>query len=102
METLRRNRSWWIPVLFSIYAVNTAYLAVSASPTIFYYGNVVLHIVGGIALVVAWLMWGKGLQALADRRGLKAAPYTIAYTILAVGIAFGLLITVVGAAGRWR
>jgi hypothetical protein len=102
METLRRNRSWWIPVLFSIYAVNTAYLAVSASPTIFYYGNVVLHIVGGIALVVAWLEWGKGLQALADRRGLKAAPYTIAYTILAVGIAFGLLITVVGAAGRWR
>jgi lipoprotein NlpI len=87
-----------MPLLLSVYALNTAYLAASASPTIFYFSNVVLHIVGGLALVVAW-MWSRGLQTLASRNGLRTA---IAYLILVAGIAFGLLITVVGAAGRWR
>src|SRR6185503_7742757 len=87
----------------SVYALNTAYLAATASPTVFYYGNVVFHIVGGVALLVAWLVWGKGRRVRRSfSEGGKTAPYTIAYTILAVGIAFGLLITVVGAAGRCR
>src|SRR6185436_1388180 len=103
METLRGARSWWMPLLLSVYALNTAYLAATASPTVFYYGNVVFHIVGGVALLVAWLVWGKGRRVRRSfSEGGKTAPYTIAYTILAVGIAFGLLITVVGAAGRWR
>src|SRR4051812_699774 len=94
---------WWI-LLLTIYALNTAYLAASASPTVFYFANVVFHIVGGVALAVAWLRWGKGLQPTADRHlhALKSVGYAIAYALLATGIAFGLLITVVGAAGRWR
>src|SRR5262249_31817194 len=39
---------------------------------------------------------------LANWRGLKTAPYSLAYIILGIGIAFGLLITVVGAADQWR
>ena len=46
MEKTRSVLSWWMPLLFSVYALNTAYLAASASPTVFYYGNVVFHIVG--------------------------------------------------------
>src|SRR3954471_22477784 len=94
---------WWI-LLLSLYALNTAYLAASASPTLFYFANVVFHIVGGVALAVGWLGWGKGFRTLADRdwRGVKSVPSTIGYVLLATGIAFGLLITVVGAAGRWR
>ncbi|HEU4936067.1 MAG TPA: multiheme c-type cytochrome, partial [Vicinamibacterales bacterium] len=101
MKTLRSTRSWWVPLLLSAYALNTAYLAATASPTIFYYGNVVLHIVGGVGLVVAWLR-GRGPKSGVSWQGLKTLPYTIGYMLLASGIAFGLLITVVGAAGRWR
>jgi Flp pilus assembly protein TadD len=82
----------------SVYAVNTAYLAASASPTLFYFGNVVFHIVGGVALVIVW-MRGRNLMGWP---GLKTAPYTVAYVVLAIGLAFGLVITAVGAAGRWR
>ena len=101
MKTLRSTQSWWVPLLLSVYALNTAYLAATASPTIFYYGNVVFHIVGGVGLVVAWL-WGRGPKSGVSWQGLKTLPYTIGYMLLASGIAFGLLITVVGAAGRWR
>src|SRR4051812_15433992 len=94
---------WWI-LLLSIYALSTAYLAASASPTIFYFANVVFHIVGGVALAVGWFGSGNRFRTLAGRHwhGVKRVLYTIACGVLATGIAFGLLITVVGAAGRWR
>src|SRR4051812_48627914 len=98
METPRGIRSWWMPLLLSVYALNTAYLASSASPTLFYFGNVVFHIVAGIVLVIVW-MWGREHRWA---RRPKPAPYMIASVVLGIGVAFGLLITIVGAAGRWR
>ncbi len=96
---------WRMPLLLLIYALNTAYLAAFASPTIFYFANVVFHIVAGIALTIAW-MWRtrRGLNATVDTGG---SPWRRLITIgaaavLAIGLAFGLLITIVGAAGRWR
>src|SRR5262245_28010884 len=41
-----------MPLLLLIYALNTAYLAAFASPTLFYYTNVVFHIVAGVGLTV--------------------------------------------------
>ena len=41
-----------MPLLLLIYALNTAYLAAFASPTMFYFANVVFHIVAGIGLSI--------------------------------------------------
>ena len=43
----------WIAAAFLLLLVNTAYLAAFASPTIFYMGNVLLHLVLGVVLAVA-------------------------------------------------
>ena len=100
MNTRRGIRTFWMPLLLSVYALNTAYLAASASPTIFYFANVVFHIVGGVALTVVWLRWRGGSQRAA--KGLYRLVMAGLYCVLGIGIAFGLAITVLGAAGRWR
>ena len=101
----RLTGSRWLPLLLSIYALNTAYLAASASPTIFYFANVVFHIAGGIALTAAWF-WGRRAAGAAERSPrpsrLWKSAITLAYVVLGAGLAFGLLITILGAAGRWR
>ena len=103
METRWSIRSWRMPFLLLIYGLNTIYLAASASPTLFYFANVVFHIAAGIALAIAW-MWIRNPNSGANKtwplwqRSLK----TVLSIVLGCGIAFGLLITVVGAAGRWR
>ena len=45
----------WTAVLFIVLLINTAYIAAFASPTIFYMGNVLLHLVLGVVLTVALL-----------------------------------------------
>ena len=94
-----------MPFLLLIYALSTAYLAAFASPTMFYYGNVVFHIVAGIGLLIVWIA-GRN-PALNIRDTLTGTPAARivkigASIVLGIGLAFGLLITVVGAAGHWR
>ena len=43
MESLRSVRAWRMPLVLLIFALNTAYLAAFASPTVFYFANVVFH-----------------------------------------------------------
>ena len=43
----------WTAILFIVLLVNTAYIASFASPTVFYMGNVLLHLVLGVVLTVA-------------------------------------------------
>jgi hypothetical protein len=43
----------WTAVLFIVLLVNTAYIASFASPTVFYMGNVFIHLVLGVVLTVA-------------------------------------------------
>src|SRR5579859_7687969 len=45
----------WTAVLFLILLINTAYIAAFNSPTIFYMGNVLMHLVLGVVLTVALL-----------------------------------------------
>ncbi len=45
----------WSAVLFIVLLLNTAYVAALPSPTIFYMGNVLLHLVLGVVLTVALL-----------------------------------------------
>ena len=94
METLRSVRAWRMPLVLLVYGLNTAYLAAFASPTIFYFANVVFHMAAGLALAIAF-----AIRLFRTRPGSFAL---LCSAVLAAGVAFGLLIMIVGAAGRWR
>src|SRR5260370_32636715 len=50
-----RHLRKWTAVLFLVLLINTAYVAAFNSPTVFYMGNVLVHLVLGIVLTVALL-----------------------------------------------
>jgi len=50
---LKRGLNYWIAVLFLVLLVNTAYIAAFPAATIFYMGNVLVHLVLGVVLAVA-------------------------------------------------
>ena len=52
--SIRKLRQW-TAVLFVVLLINTAYIAAFNSPTIFYMGNVLVHLVLGVVLTVALL-----------------------------------------------
>ncbi len=79
-----------------LFLLNTAYLAAFASPTLFYFSNVVVHIVLGVALAVL-----LGRQFVRQRRAIPAA-LQVATVPLVFGVLAGAAIAVVGAAGRLR
>src|SRR5277367_3669780 len=43
----------WTAAAFLVLLLNTAYIAAFASPTVFYMGNVLIHLVLGVVLSVA-------------------------------------------------
>src|SRR4029077_10283177 len=45
----------WSAIALIVLLINTAYISAFASPTIFYMGNVLLHLVLGVVLTVALL-----------------------------------------------
>jgi tetratricopeptide (TPR) repeat protein len=49
----RQRIVYWIAVLFVVLLINTAYVAALPSPTIFYMGNVLLHLLLGVVLTAA-------------------------------------------------
>ena len=76
--------------------LNTLYLSLFASPTIFYFANVVLHIVLGLVVGTVfarrlWHWWGT--LPLVTRAGAL---------VLAAGLLFGVAIVFLGAAGAYR
>ena len=85
-----------LAVAVGLYLLSTAYLAASASPTLFYFSNVVLHIVAGVLLAA---VAGARLRRAWP---LLRLPVRVASIVLAVGIAFGIAIVFLGAAGPWR
>ncbi|MGH9329178.1 MAG: multiheme c-type cytochrome, partial [Vicinamibacterales bacterium] len=79
-----------------LFLLSTAYLAFTASPTLFYFGNVVLHIGLGLAL--------GGFFAIRLKHAWRGLGITIrlAATVFAIGLAFGVAIIFLGAAGPYR
>ncbi len=77
--------SRWIAVPFLALLANSAYLAAFASPTIFYMGNVLLHVTLGTSLTAGfvWLL-------LRDRRIARGAPLAAALLFAAAGTGFYL------------
>ncbi|HEV7508254.1 MAG TPA: tetratricopeptide repeat protein [Thermoanaerobaculia bacterium] len=71
----------WTALLFVVLLVNTAYITAFASPTIFYMGNVLLHLVLGLVLAV---MFGLLLVRRPDlRTGLVPAAVLFLLALLA-------------------
>ena len=79
---------------FVLLLVNSAYLAAYATPSLFYFVNLTLHVGLGAVLAVigAWML----------RRAPFAAALAIAAPLLAIGAATGFYLTVVGALTRNR
>ena len=76
--------------------LNSAYLAASAAPTLFYFTNVIAHIVLGAVLAVVF-----GRLLMRYRHAIP--PALLAASAIAIaGALFGAAITVLGAAGRLR
>ena len=80
----------------TLFALNTAYVAAFASASLFYFVNVVLHFTLGLILAVAF-----GVRFLRTRTRLPLVVL-VPSVILALGVAVGVMIVVVGAAGRFR
>ncbi len=94
LTRLRDSRTFAVAV--GLYLLSTAYLAAFASPTLFYFANVVLHIVAGIVLAsIAAVRLARAWRGL-------ALAIRVASVVLAIGIAFGLAIVFLGAAGPYR
>ena len=82
--------------LLLVLLLNSAYLAAFATPSLFYFVNVVLHMVLGLALGLVWARRTIRERANASRAVLLSSA------VLAAGGLCGIAIMVVGAAGRTR
>ena len=81
---------------FLLLLLNSAYLAAFATPSLFYFANVVLHMVLGVALGLVWAVrWIRG-------RTHAGWMVQVSSLVLAAGGLCGVAIMIVGAAGRTR
>ena len=76
--------------------LNSAYLAAFASPTFFYFTNVVLHMGLGILLGVVWL------RRFLRERSTTPLPIVLCAAVLTAGGLCGVAIMIVGAAAKTR
>lgn len=89
METKPSPLAKWTAILFVVLLINTAYLAAFASPTVFYMGNVLAHLVLGVVLAAAFAV------LLARRPDLRAGMGPAAVLFL-VALLAGLWLTWAG------
>src|SRR5579863_4424246 len=75
----KNNFQRWIAILFLVLLVNTAYVAAFSSATVFYMGNVLLHLVLGVVLSLAVIF------TIHKRKDLIAgAPAALGFFLLAL------------------
>ncbi|MEO5742939.1 MAG: tetratricopeptide repeat protein [Vicinamibacterales bacterium] len=85
-----------LAVVFGALLINSAYLAASASPTLFYFSNIVLHIALGIALAIACLRpWGFSPRVAETFSSALARPVT--WVLVAAAAISGIALTFLGA-----
>lgn len=75
---------------------NSVYLAAFATPSLFYYTNVALHVVLGVVLAVVGARWARARRATLDLAG------RLAVALLAAGALLGVALTITGATTRFR
>jgi len=76
--------------------VNSAYLAAFASPTLFYYANVALHVLGGAALLGLGAWWTISRWRTLDPTA------RIAVALIAVGGGLGIALSITGTTRSYR
>ncbi len=76
--------------------VNSVYLAAFATPSLFYYTNVALHVALGLALMVAGARWAW------PRRGTFDAATLAAIGLLALGALLGVALAITGTTTKFR
>ena len=90
------RQNLWLTGAFLMLLLNAAYLAASASPTLFYFANVAFHTALGVVALCLGLTYLRG-------RGWRLPPVlTPGLALLALGALSGLAITVVGATQPYR
>ena len=96
--------SVWVAA-FVLLLVNSAYLAATASPTLFYFTNVVLHMALGLVLGLVWVRrvrQGRAAANASERLAAAPGPFVLPAIVLGLGGLAGVAIMVVGAAGKTR
>ncbi len=81
---------------FLLLLLNSAYLISSGEPTLFYIGNVLVHVVLGVALVFLFLRF------LTQHFAKLSLPGKVGVFLLAIGIVSGVYLMVVGAVRPYR
>src|SRR3954467_6775619 len=81
---------------FAVLVLNSAYLAAFATPSLFYFTNVALHVVLGAATFVLALLWLK------KRDGALPASWIATAALLGIGAILGGALAVTGAAPALR
>src|SRR5262245_42900447 len=89
-----QERRLIVVVAFALMLVNSAYLAAYATPSLFYFGNLLLHVGLGAVLTI--------VGAVMLRRARLSLALTIAVPLLAAAAATGFYLTAVGALLRNR
>src|SRR4029434_4933235 len=79
---------------FLFLLLNGAYLGAFSAPTLFYYGNVLLHLIAGV-LFLAGFLW-IGLVAVREKNRSKAARFAaiLAYPLLVGAGAAGIYLMI--------
>jgi tetratricopeptide (TPR) repeat protein len=95
-ERTMRDRTSLVVTALALFALNTAYLWAYATPSLFYYTNVVFHMALGIALGAV-----LGRQLLRAWRGVGLLVRGAAALVAAGGFV-GIVIMVIGAAAHFR
>ncbi|HET6266557.1 MAG TPA: hypothetical protein VFG11_02485, partial [Acidobacteriota bacterium] len=81
---------------FLVLLFNSAYLAAFADPTVFYMGNVLVHILLGLLLIIPFLLWlRKNFSNLSFASRMGAG-------LLIVGAIIGAILTWTGAYRPYR
>jgi hypothetical protein len=91
-----RGRHPLLVIATSVLLLNTLYLALFASPTIFYFSNVVLHIALGLIVGVMFA------RRLSQWWGILPLVIRAGALVFVGGLSFGTAILFLGAAGEYR
>ena len=97
MERQSISGSAWGAALV-VLLINSGYLAATASPTLFYFANVVLHMGLGVVLGIVWVrrvLQGRTAADRSERLAAAPGPFALAAIVLALG---GVAL---GQAGVW-
>ena len=92
----RDRRTTALAVGGGLLLINTAYLAAFATPSLFYFANVALHVAGGTLVAILAAIWARPRVRTLSMAGRLVAAF------LAAGVVTGLVLALTGATRPFR